>query len=235
MANAKEEPILYTFKAPVRVAFSNIVSARQFEENGKAKGDPRFDGTFILDPDSPDLATIKDLVIAAAKTLNPGKTLRARRLTQEEVDNGGFVEIQVPWKDGTKLADKAKAAGKDQEFFRGKIAIKAASKYAPALSGVEGGKIVSYDNAETRPTLDKLFYAGAYIAPHVCLHAYKARDEKPGGVGLYLNAAIFIKHGPRIGGQRVNPAEVFKGYAGTVSSEDPGANAGSELDDDIPS
>jgi hypothetical protein len=231
MANAKEL-IVYTFKAPIRAGFSNIVSARQFQKEGQNKGDPRFDATFLLAPDSPDLIALKDLVIAEAHALNPGKRLVARRLTQEELD-AGAVEITVPWKDGTHLANKAKEAGKDQEFFRGMVAIKASSKYAPALSGIEGGKIIEYTNPEARATLDKLFYSGAFMIPHVALHSYKARDDKPGGVGLYLNAVCFIKHGPRLGGQRVNAAEVFKGYAGTVSAEDPGSND-SGFDDEIP-
>ena len=231
MANAKEL-IVYTFKAPVRAGFANIINPRAFEQAGKPKGEPRYDATFILAPDSPDLIALKDLVIAEAKLLNPGKRLVARRLTQEELD-AGAVEISVPWKDGTRLADRAKEAGKDQEFFRGMVAIKASSKYAPLLSGVEGGKIVEYTDPAIRPTLDKLFYAGAYMAPHIGLHSYKARDDKPGGVGLYRNAVIFIKHGARLGGQRVNAAEVFKGYAGTVSAENPGSNKDG-FDDEIP-
>jgi hypothetical protein len=229
---ASKELTTYAFQAPVRAGFANIIAARQFQDKGKGKGDPRFDATFILEPDSADLKALKDLVITEAKALFPGKRLIARRLTQEEVD-AGCVEIAVPWKDGTKAADRAKEDGKDQEFFRGKIIVKASSKYAPALSGIEGGKIVEYTNPETRATLDKLFYSGAYLVPYLALHSYKARDDKPGGVGVYLNAICFIKHGPRLGGSKVNAAEVFKGYAGTVSAADPGSND-SGLDDDIP-
>lgn len=227
---AQKELTVYTFKAPARAGFCNLVAARQFQDKGKGKGDPRFDATFILEPDSEDLKALKDLVIAEAKLLFPGKRLIARRLTQEELD-AGCVEITVPWKDGTRAADKAKEEGKDQEFFRGKIVLKVSSKYAPALSGIEGGKIVEYTNPETRATLDKLFYAGSHLVPHVALHSYKAKDDKPGGVGLYINAACFIKNGARLGGQRVNAAEVFKGYAGTTTAADPGSNDGDVLDE----
>lgn len=232
MANsAKAEAIVYTFQQPVRSGFCNIIKAKAFTEAGKAKGDPRFDATFILEQDSPDLKALKDLCITMAKSMNPGKKLVTRRLTQEEFDDGGVVEVAMPWKDGTKAADKAKAAGKDQEFFRGMTTLKAASKYAPALSGIEGGKVIAYDNAETRPTLEKLFYSGAFMAPYVQLHSYPAKDDKPGGVSLWLNAVCFVKHGARLGGAGVNPAEVFKGYAGTASATDP---TGGEMDDEIP-
>jgi len=228
---ATKELTAYTFKSPVRAGFCNIVAPRQFQDKGKGKGDPRYDASFILEPDSEDLKTLKALVIAEAKAMFPGKRLKPGRLTQEQVDAGDWVEIAVPWKDGTRAADRAKEEGKDQEFFRGKIILKASSKYAPALSGIENGKIVDYTDPNTRATLDKVFYSGAYMAPHVALHAYKAKDDKPGGVGLYLNAVIFIKDGPRLGGNKVNAAEVFKAYAGTVSSIDPGANEADALDD----
>lgn len=228
---ASKELTTYIFREPVRAGFCNVVQSHQFKDNGKGKGDPRYDVSLILEPDSADLKALKDLVIAEAKLLFPGKRLIARRLTQEELD-AGAVEISVPWKDGTRAADRAKEENKDQEFFRGKIVVKASSKYAPALSGIENGKIIEYDNPDTRSTLTKLFYNGAYVAPLVALNSYKARDDKPGGVSLYLNAVCFIKHGPKLtGGGRVNAAEVFKGYAGTVSAADPGSN---ELDDEIP-
>jgi hypothetical protein len=226
MATEKTEVPTFAFTSPVRTGFSNIVTGRAFQ----GKGDPRHDASFILEPDSADLTALKALVIAEAKKMFPGKKLVARRLTQEELDDKGTVEIQVPWKDGTKAADRAKQEGKDQEFFRGKIVVKASSKFAPALSGVENGAIVEYNNPEAFPLLaKKKFYAGSWVVPYVGVHAYKAMDEKPGGVGLWLNAVCFIKDGARTGGGKgVNAAEVFKAYAGTSTSVDPGSN---ELDD----
>lgn len=227
----KADAVIYLFKSPIRAGFTNIIKARAYEENGKSMGEPRFDATFTLEPDSADLKQLQGLCVGMAKGMYPGKRLVARRLTQEELDSGDVVEISVPWKDGTKDADRAKEDGKDREWARGKILLKASSKYAPALSGVEGGKIVSYSDPNTRPTLEKLFYAGAYLVPYVQLHTYKARDQKPGGVSLWLNAVCFVKHGPRLsGGGGVNAAEVFKDYAGTVVTENPNG----ELDDEIP-
>lgn len=232
MADTKDR-VTYTFKEPSRPGFANIITAKSYKEDGKEKGDPRFDATFILAPDSGDLTELKSLVIQMLKANIPGKKLIPRRLTQEEVDDPGVVEVSVPWRDGTREADKAKGKGKDQEFFRGMITVKAASKYAPALSGIEGGKLVEYNKPETRATLTKLFYSGAYLVPHVELHYYPAKGDKPAGVGLWLGAVCFIKHGERLGGGggSVNAAEVFKSYAGGVSTVDPGSN---ELDDEIP-
>lgn len=234
MSDEKSDSVFYTFRNPCRIVFEHVVKAEAYKENGVAKGEPRFDLTVIVPPDSPDLAALKSLVAVMARANNPGKKLVPRRLTQEELDDGGTVEISVPWKDGNKAADQKKAAkngADDFAFLRDHFTIKAASKYAPVLSGIEGGKIVTYDNPDTRATLTKLFYPGAYVVPHVQLHAYKARDNKPGGVGLWLPSVCFIKNGPRIGGSRANPAEIFKGYAGQTSAVDP---TGGEMDDDIP-
>lgn len=232
---AKEDAVVYTFREPVRAGFCNIIAARKFEPKpGRPAGDPRFDATFILKPDSPDLLALKDLVVTMAKSLYPGKKLVTRRLTQEEVDDAGVVEITVPWSNGTRAADKAKENGKDMEFARDQFLLKASSKYAPALSAVENGKIVEYADPETRPTLTKLFYSGAFLVPYVQLHSYKSMgdDGKPGGVGLWLSAVCFVKHGPRLaGGNRANVAEVFASYAGKVSGADPTAG---DMDDEIP-
>lgn len=233
MADAKAEAIVYTFKTPITCGFINVLTARKYMEAGKEVGEPKFDATMILEPDSADLVALKDLCITMAKGMYPGKRLVARRLTQEELNDGGVVEVSMPWSDGTKQADDAKNANppKDREFFRDKIVLKANSKFAPALSGIEGGKVISYTNPETRATLDKIFYSGAYLVPHVQLHSYKARDQKPGGVSLWLNAVCFVKHGTRLtGGGNVNAAEVFSQFAGTVSAEDPTAGSkGDEL------
>lgn len=228
----KKEKTSYTFLSAVRAAFCNAVSPKAFEVKGQPKGEPRYDATFMLEPDSPDLKALQTLVVAEARLLFPGKKLVTRRLTQEEYDDGGVVEIQVPWKSGDREADKAKQDGKDREFFRGKIALKVSSKYPPSLSAVDKGKIVSFNDVETRPTLDKMFYSGAWMVPLVSLHSYKARDDKPGGVGLWIDALCFIKHDQKIaGGGKVNAAEVFKGYAGAVSAENPGSN--DALEDDF--
>jgi hypothetical protein len=230
VTQAKQEQVLYNFRNPVRAAFANLITPKAYEKNGKAVGDPKYDMTIMVEPNSPDLVALKDLCISMAKQNNPGKKLVARRLTQEELDDGGVIEVNMPWSDGTKIADKAKEPNdkgqtKDREFMRGKVIIKMSSKYAPALSGIENGKVISYDNPDSRATLTSLFYGGGWYGPLVALHAYKAQEGKPGGVSLWVNAVCFVKHGEKITGPRVNAAETFAHYAGSVSTEDPTAGA----------
>lgn len=203
------------------MVFSNVLTPRAYEEKGKPKGEPRYDLTVIVAPDDPDLTRLKAEVIGELKKLYPGKVIVPRRLTQEELDRGDTVEVNVPWKDGTKEADKRKADGKDGEVFRGMVAIKMNSKFAPVLAAIENGKVVSYTDDATRPALKRIFYAGSYVVPYVKLHSYTAKDQKPGGVGLWPESICFAKHGEKLGGQGANPAEVFKGYAGNITTENP--------------
>lgn len=227
MSEQKQENVFFTFTSPVRAGFLNALEARKFKPRAGSKevGDPRYDGTFMVPNDSTDLAALKALVVPMLQAIHPGKKVVGRRLTQEEFDSGNVCGVKVPWFDGTKAADKAKAEKKDQEFFRGFTCFKAASKYAPALSAVENGKFTEYNDEGTRASLKRLFYSGAWFVPHLQLHSYKPNgtDGKPGGVGLWLPALMFVKHDKRLGSSGVNAAEVFKGYAGKVVAEDPTA------------
>lgn len=235
MATEKEKPAEFTFKRAAVLAFEAIINARAFKKKGQEKGDPKYSGTFVLEPADEDLKLLQAEVVKMLQANNSsGKKLKIGRLTEEQETAGTHVEVKVPWQDGTKYADKQKAAGKDAEWARGKILVKATSKYQPALAAIEGGKVLEFTTPEAIATSKKYFYSGAYIVPSVGLHYYTGDEGKPDGVSLYFNAALFVKHGPRIAGQR-SASETFKGYIGTISQEDPtgGATEG-ELEDEIP-
>lgn len=228
----------FNFQTAHRASHANIVEPKAFEKGGVKKGDPKYSALFIIEPENPDLARLKAEATAMLKAKANGKTIRARRLTQEEVDAGTFVEVNVPWKSGDKEADrlKAKNNGDDSKgsIYRGQVLLKASSKYQPALSAIEGGKIVDFVTDEAKAVAGKkYFYSGAYLVPGFGLHWYKGDEGKPDGVSLYFNAALFAKHGPRLGGRTHNAAEAFKGYIGNISQEDPTGGAASEdLGDD---
>lgn len=232
-------------------AYADIMAPRAFQKNGATKGEPKFSGTFVIDPtpkmvqqdgkdvDMSDLGRLKRDVIKMLQDHNKtGKKLKIGRLTEEQEQAGSHIEVQVPWKDGTKEADRMKAKGKDGEVFRGKVLVKATSKFPPALAAVENGKIVelpAVDNTQP-PSAAKYFYSGAHLVPSFGLHWYKGDEGKPDGVSLYFNAALFAKHGTRLGGRAANAAETFKGYVGSISQEDPtgGTFNRDDLDDEIP-
>lgn len=231
----KGKPAEFTFSKAAPVAFEAIINPRAYKKKGQEKGDPKYGGTLVLDPTDEDLKKLQAEVSKMLQANNSsGKKLKIGRLTEEQETAGTHIEVRVPWQDGSKYADKQKAAGKDAEWARGKILLKATSKYQPALAAIEGGKVLEFSTPEAIATAKKYFYSGAYIVPSVALHYYTGDEGKPSGVSLYFNAALFVKHGPRFAGQRT-ASETFKGYIGSISQEDPtGGAAENELDDEIP-
>jgi hypothetical protein len=229
----KEKPADFTFAKAVVVAFEAIINPRAFKKKGQEKGDPKYSGTFVCEPTDEDLKKLQGEVSKMLQAHNAsGKKLKVGLLTEEQEKAGTHISVNVPWQDGTKYADKQKAAGKDAEWARGKILVKATSKYQPALAAIEGGKVLEFTTPEAVAVAKKYFYSGAYIVPSVGLHYYTGDSGKPDGVSLYFNAALFVKHGARIAGQR-SATETFKGYIGSISVEDPTGGATEELDDEI--
>lgn len=233
MTTEKPKAQDFNFQTAHIASYADIMEARSFKKNGQKKGEPKFGATFVIATDNPDLAKLKKEVNAMLVAKAPGKKFVLRRLTQEELDAGNVVEVQVPWKDGTKFADAEKAKGKDVEYARGHILLKATSKYQPALAALENGKLIEFTTPESIAQSKKFFYSGAYMVPSVGLHWYKGDEGKPDGVSLYLNGVMFAKHGSRLGGRQANAAETFKGYIGSISQEDTTAGADS-LDEEIP-
>jgi hypothetical protein len=222
----------FNFTTSHRVSYADILEPRSFQKKGMAKGDPRYSGTFLINANDPDLAKLKAEVTALLQTNNKtGKKLKIGRLTEEQERTNTHIEVQVPWKSGDKEADRMAAAGKDGEVFRGQTLLKASSKYQPALAALDAGKLLEFSTPESIAVSKKYFYSGAYMVPSVGLHYYKGDAGKPDGVSLYLNAVMFAKHGPRLGGRSVNAAETFKGYIGSIKDEDPTGGAEEELDD----
>lgn len=243
----KDKPQDFNFTTAHIGSYADIMEPRAFQKNGQKKGEPKYSCTFAVDPtpvlknvngkevDMSDLAQLKREVVKLLQSKAPGKKFVMRRLTQEELDAGNVVEVQVPWKDGTKFADAEKAKGKDAEYARGKVLVKGSSKYQPALSAIVDKKLVEFDTPESIVAAKKYFYSGAYMVPSFGLHWYKGDEGKPDGVSLYFNAVMFAKNGPRLGGRQANAADTFKGYIGSISEEDPTAGAGNdEMDDEIP-
>lgn len=236
MADKERQPD-FNFASKHRVSYADIMEPRAFQKKGQAKGEPRYSGTFLIDPADTDLAKLKAEVTALLQANNKsGKKLKIGRLTEEQEAANSHVEIQVPWKDGTKFANAQKADGKDGEYARGLILLKASSKYQPQLDAFDQGKLLHFDpavNPADAVAAKKYFYSGAYLVPSFGLHYYKGDKDKPDGVSLYLNAVLFAGHGPRLDGRAANAAETFKGYIGSIKDVDPsGGVSHDELNDD---
>jgi len=209
---------IFNFSKPVILTFQNLFVPRTFKDKkGNAKGDPKFDATFMFAPDHPDFDRFKALAGTVAKARWPGVSLAT---------------LHKPWDTGDAKADKRKAkTGKDDsDFQRGLIVVIARSTFQPRLSYIENGAMVDLE-AEAAVTANKRrFFAGAEVLAQLNLQPYES-DLGANGVTAYLNIVVATGGGkpiPGIGGG-ARGSDVFKGYAGTVSDRDPTAgdpNAG---------
>jgi hypothetical protein len=210
---------LFTLEEPATLTFpDNLFTARAIGPKGKEQGTPKFSSNFEFAPDSADLKRMKAQAVAVAREKWPDRDLK---------------ELKFPFSSGDKLADKATAKGKDREFSRGKVVVAARSKYPPRLSAVIDGKLVEFTD-DTRATAKARFYFGVNVLAQFNLVAYDGVGANPDGVTAYLNMVCSLGTGDRLSSGGASAAEVFKGYAGHLSEEDPTGGAGLDLDDEIP-
>ncbi len=224
MSDTEKKASVYNLTTPVVMSYPQLLEAKPFMRKGKPVGDPKFNATFQFLLDSADLKAMKALCARVAKEKWPGRDLKT---------------LAFPFQNGDNIADTAKATtdkkgnpkpSKDREFYRGHVVLKASSKYEPRLSGVENGIAVDYEGASLKAAAGK-FYPGVQVLAQFNFVPYEGIDEKPDGVTAYLNMVFTTNKGVRMrSGQ--SAAEVFKGYVGSVSAEDP--TGGAQEDDEIP-
>jgi hypothetical protein len=216
----KETLGLISLSIPVVLAHPTLHEPRAFGAKGKETGEKKYSGNFVFEPDSADLKACKAIAVQVAKAEWPGRDLK---------------ELAWPFSNGTKLADARKAKGKDDgEFQRGKIVIAARSKYPPALSGIENGKLVEYDNDASRVASKSKFYFGVQCLAELHFKAYKGVGKNPDGVTCYLQQVLQTGKGDRLAKQG-DAKSAFSGYLGNLSTVDPTeGGAAPDVGDEIP-
>jgi hypothetical protein len=212
---AKEKATEYEFTTPVRMVWPALFEAKAYidQKTQKYKGEPKFQATFLLDPNGSDLAALK----AAAKAI-------------AKAHSADFANTLFPFKDGDKLADKVAAKQKNGDYYRGTVVVRTDTKNPPLLAVFRDGE-VSKGAIDLTPALTAQyqgwFYSGSLVIPVINLVWYDAvgDDGKP-GVKAYLNTVVALNKGERIGGGKA-ASERFKGHVGQAVDENP-------LDDEIP-
>lgn len=210
---------LFAFTKAVPVTFPALFAPRRVKRNGKETGEPRFEGTFIFDPQSPDWVALKQLAAKIAKGRNPSVDLAS---------------LAYPFKNGTAQADKRqqKAGKDDAAFMRGKGLLVARSKFQPKLSVTEGGRIVDLEDDAQKTQFKSRFYSGVEVFAQINLVWYNAVQEgSKDGITAYLNVVCSTGKGKRLGGGEGQAGSaLFGGYLGQLSAADPTAGS----DDEIP-
>lgn len=215
MTQANSLEGIYNLTLPVLMGLSNLLEPKAFQKNGKPQGEPRYSSNLILSAEHPDLKPMKELAAKLAKQRWPDKP---------------FSELAFPFLSGDKLADKRKAKGKsDAEHLRGTVVLNPKSKYQPRLSYLENGKIIDLETDTAIQMAKGKFYNGVEVLAQLNFIPYDPIGENAkGGVTAYLNMILSTGKGKRLSGGQ-SASEVFKGYIGAPSAEDP--TGGDNLDD----
>jgi len=223
----------FTFLHPMIIIYPNLIEARPYMENGKPKGTPKFGAGFIINPveQETEWKAFREHSIMIARAEWPSLDLK----TELNPNNGW------PWRSGTRLADvrKAKAAakGKDEDvlgFLRGMALIRAGSggDYPPRLCGFEPNHKgpVEYADEQRNANRNK-FRPGMLVLAKVNVKTTIVTGNKY--VVAYLNMVCSTGNmGPIQIAMQKSAAEVFSGYQGHATNEDP--TGGQTFDDEIP-
>ena len=174
----------FEFMEPVILAFPSLITPQQFGAiRGRGKGDPKFDATFLISPDSAEYAKARDLIGTVAKAYF-GEHLPAK--------------FHWPVRLGDADADKAKAAGKNHEAYRGYILLTArtGADKPPGLAALlDDGSVKSFAlSGDARQDARPYFRGGMKVVFAVNFAAYEstAEDGTP-GVTAYLQ--MVASHG----------------------------------------
>jgi hypothetical protein len=222
---------------PVILAFPNLFEAKKFKgKGGKEQGEPKFGASFALDPAHADTTTLKSLAMRVAKAKWPGRDVAAESRARKVMDGDQEVilpsKFTFPFKSGDKLcAERVAKLAKDGkpddgkgDFQIGKVMIKVSSKFQPRLAVIANGKIVDLDTPELITLHKGKFFFGAEVLLQLNVVGYdKVGDGGTDGVTIYPNLILATGKGTRLSGG-ASAAEVFKGYVGSVSADDPGSN-----------
>lgn len=199
--NLTHPAILRTFKDQLFVPKSYI------GKNGKPQGEPKYNGEFIFSAGHPDLPAMKELVAGLARARWPDKP---------------FTELSFPFQSGDKINAKREAKEKKgDEYLRGTVVMNIKSKFVPKYAYLENGKFIDLETETAIQTAKSKFYSGVEVLAQFNFVPYDPIGENAkGGVTAYLNMVVSTNKGKKLAPGK-SSSEVFKGYAGSVSAEDP--------------
>lgn len=208
----------YQMVMPAPIVWESLITPKPAHTVAGIVYKAQYEVTFLFEPDHPDLKAIK-VILGQLAMAQFGR-----------VDN-----LKYPLKDGTKEADKAAAASKDREFFRGKVMFQPHVPVTradgvtllapPRLVVLKDKKYLRFEDDAARPAAKKLFYPGCNCVGEFGFMAYTGMG---GGVTAYVNEVLSLNSGERIAGgmddeAKYGAADKWSQYVGTVSSVDPTA------------
>lgn len=183
-----------------RVTYVHIKEPSSFDDGE----DPKYNVTFLLPYDHPDVQRIED-------------TMQAMYKAEKESTFGGLPfnspKIWNPLRDGQDILDEKP----DRAEYRGHMFIKAASRSQPAVFDADGSELYDLDDV----------YSGCYCRAVIVLRPFNSKKGKR-GFSVFINSLKFIKDGERLGGFTASHDD----YEDDEPA--PRSRARSRMDDDTP-
>ncbi len=130
----------------------------------------------------------------------------AREAAKKKWPNRAMKGLFFPFKDGNKIADAAKEKGKNHDYYRGYLVIRAKSTYQPVICDADYNNIID----------ERRIFSGCKGVAELTFAAYE-NAAAGDGVTCYLNAYMHTAEGERIGGR--SASRIFGGVQ--QSNEDP--------------
>lgn len=157
------------------------------------KGEPNYKVEVALEDDDTLDAVIDKIVEAAVAEWGPD--------AEQWWDEG---KIASPLKDGDKMAAKREAKGKQGDAYKGKVVIRANTKFNKhGTEGPGGIQVFDLDLTEIEPNNRNAIYPGCYVEAAVTAHAYNNSfdDDRP-SVKFYLSAVQKTRDGEKLVAER---------------------------------
>lgn len=253
------EKFRYVCERPARALYASIT--QKSAPRGVTGAEAKFNATFGLE--EVDYKAIVKLEIEAIKSelgsfsgdpsdyylaCTSGETAAKRVLAHAEFQAAGKTPDEA-----IKIKEKAETRAALYRTYAGILT--ASSKFDVECARLHEGRIIDVDlstDANRALAAKEYFYGGAYIIPSIALQGFRRKkvDDKD-GVTSFLQNALFVRKGKKLGGLAPSNKEVFGKYTDydptklTPSDgglDDSGAPAGSggkgtfedDLDDDVP-
>lgn len=175
--------VIFHLTHPVILAFPNLITARAYTAPGRKPGDPRFDATFMFDPNHPDIPALNTALQQAAVMEFPG---------------GIPSTMKWPFTDGNERAAKQQAKNRDGSAFAGKYVLSAhtGENFPPGLTAVINGKAKDLFGDERIALASRYFYGGVECFASFNFVPYPEGNGPP-GVTSYLQVVTSLNRGER--------------------------------------
>lgn len=169
-----------------RVTYVHVKEPATFKDDKGAEGDPKYDVTFLIPKDHPDVPRIKK-VIKSVYDANKESLFKGTPITSRNFWN--------PLRDGEEWLEEHPEATE----YEGMYFLKASSKSQPAVFDQDKQDIIDLDEV----------YSGCYCRGVIAGWGF---NKKSKGISFFLNSLMKIDDGERLGGFTATADDYDDGY-----------------------